>query len=44
MWETLVPWIIMAGVVVLTTILYLALNGKLGAMGEFIRNFLRFKT
>ncbi len=40
--ETLIYWIIAFGIVFFSLILYLALSGRLGAMGEFIKNWLRF--
>jgi hypothetical protein len=41
-WETLLPWIITIVIVGLMLFLYLSLSGKLGGMGGFVKNFLRF--
>lgn len=40
MWETLIPWIIAVGGLVLFVLLYMALSGDLGNMGEYIKAFL----
>lgn len=41
-WDTLIPWIIGITFLVIATLVALGLSGKLGGLGEFIRNFLRF--
>jgi hypothetical protein len=41
-WETLIPWIIAIGVLVLMFVLYLILSGKGQAALTFIKNLLRF--
>jgi len=41
-WQTLIPWIIVLGDIILVFILYFALSGKLGSMGEFLKTWLRF--
>jgi len=41
-WETLIPWIIAIGVVLIIMFLYFILTGRLNSMGEFFKNWLRF--
>lgn len=41
-WETMIPWIIAVAVIVLVLILYFGINGRLGNIGEFFKNWLRF--
>lgn len=41
-WNTIIPWIIAIGVILLVFILYMALSGRLENIGEFFRNWLRF--
>jgi len=42
MWDTLIPWLIALGVLVLAFVLYSVLTGKANSAIEFIRNLLRF--
>ena len=41
-WDTLIPWIIGAGVLVLVIILYIVLRGKGSGALEYIKNIIRF--
>ncbi|HVY01254.1 MAG TPA: hypothetical protein VHA12_00630 [Candidatus Nanoarchaeia archaeon] len=40
-WETLVPWIIGIGVLILMIILYMTLSGKGNGAIDYIKNMLR---
>jgi hypothetical protein len=42
MWDTLIPWLIALGVLVLILILYGVLTGKGGAAIDYFRTILRF--
>lgn len=41
-WDTIIPWIIAVIVIFLYMVLFTDLGGKLGGMGEFFKNWLRF--
>jgi hypothetical protein len=41
-WETLIPWIIAIGIILLVLILYFALSGKLGNISSYIKDWFRF--
>ena len=41
-WETLVPWMVGFGLLVLMFILYMLLSGKLAGAIEYLKNIFRF--
>lgn len=42
MWDTLIPWMIAFGVLVLMLLLYLILSGKVDGAIQYFKDLLRF--
>lgn len=42
LWDTLIPWVIVIAIVVLSFILYLGITGRLDLISDFFEEFMRF--